>query len=284
MSPMIPFRADLHCHSTCSDGLLTPQELVQYAKQIGLSGLSITDHDTVAAYKEAIPKALELGLKMISGIEFSTLFADIPIHVLAYSFQLDHPSIQNYCQKHIERRHTRNLAIVAKLQQQGFNITYDEILQNAAQRASQTIGRPHIAMLMMEKGYVDSMQNAFKKYLGEKGLCYVPGTPFSTEETLQTIHATNGFAIIAHPHLIPKSSTVKRLLNLPFDGIEAYYASFSADENNKWVKIAQERNWLMTGGSDFHGSIKPINQLGSCFVNEETFQILAKRFHENENI
>ena len=148
--------------------------------------------------------------------------------------------------------------------------------------SKQTIGRPHIAQAMMKKGYVFSVEEAFKKYLAEGKPCYFKGHSFSVEETLQVIHDVHGLAIIAHPHLIERSSTVKRLLEMNFDGLEAYYAKFPPKQEQKWVKIAQFKKWLITGGSDFHGDIKPHIPLGCSWVNEEIFRFLQSHYLKNQ--
>lgn len=258
------FRADLHCHSTCSDGTYTPAELVKHAVHIGLSGLSITDHDNMDAYETALPLAKELGLEMIIGAEFSSTHADQNVHVLAYSFQLDHPAIVNLCRRHQERRSERNRQILEKLRKLGMPI--DEPIQE------HSIGRPHIAKAMVQKGYVKSIDEAFHRFLGDGKCCYAPGQPVSTEETISIIHEAHGLAVIAHPHLLKRSDTIDFLVKLPFDGIECYYAKLG--QERRWLELAKNKGWLVTGGSDFHGSVKPDITLGSSWVGEETFRRL----------
>ena len=144
------------------------------------------------------------------------------------------------------------------------------------------IGRPHLAQAMVTKGYVSDIKQAFKLYLGEGKSCYCSGHPISTEETLSGIKEANGFTIIAHPHLIDSTSTLKSLLTMPFDGLECYYARFSKQQNQRWVDIAKHRGWMISGGSDFHGAIKPLIPLGCAWTPEETFSILYQRFIENQ--
>ena len=145
-------------------------------------------------------------------------------------------------------------------------------------------GRPHIAQAMIEKGYVASIEEAFKKYLGEGRCCYYPGSRPSVEETLDVIRSAGALAVIAHPQLIKQRRIINQLLEMDFDGIEAYYARFSGYDEQKWVNIAREKGWIVTGGSDYHGEIKPQNPLGSSWVSEETFRILQDHYlshHEN---
>jgi hypothetical protein len=147
---------------------------------------------------------------------------------------------------------------------------------------SNSIGRPHIAMAMIKRGYVSSIQQAFQLYLGEGKPCYVPGVTYSVEETLEIIHQSKGLAIIAHPHLIKDGKILNELLNLNFDGIEGYYGRFPASAHERWLKIGARKGWIITGGSDFHGDVKPDLPLGSSWVGEETFMTLYHHFQNNE--
>ena len=273
-----PF-ADLHCHSTFSDGTLTPQELLKLAKKRGLRGLSITDHDTIQSYREALPLGEELGIKLISGAEFSSQHGGTTIHVLAYSFSLDDPNINSLCQQHIIRRRDRNLSILKKMEENGMRITEEELMEVAGKMA--TIGRPHIASIMVKKGYVKNLHEAFRNYLGDTKSFYVNGHYPTTEETIEVIHQSKGFAVLAHPHLLKNPLLFAELQNLPFDGLEAYYASFPASEEQPWLDEAKSQGWLVTGGSDFHGGDRSVNKLGVSWTPQETFELLHARFIEN---
>lgn len=277
---MNEFRADLHCHSTCSDGSLTPAEIVSLAKQVGLSALSITDHDTVEAYASAAPLCLENQITLISGVEFSTQFEETSIHILGYGFDPDHPAITQLCARHTERRRQRNLEILSLLSKHGMDISEDDLTDAASailKEKRHSIGRPHIALAMVKKTYVESVQEAFKKYIGDGRPCFARGMAFSIQETIDTIHQAKGVAIIAHPHLIAHPHIVNALLEMNFDGIECYYGTFSTKDNARWLKIARKKEWLITGGSDFHGDIKPNITLGRSWIGEEHFNALQNR-------
>lgn len=282
---MTLFRADLHCHSTCSDGSLQPTELVDLAIKSGLKGLAITDHDTIDAYKTAIPTAVKNGLQLISGVEFSTVLGDVSVHILGYAFSLQNTGIQTFCKKHQQRRLQRNNEILALLTEKGMPITEEELILSVTPEdnpsAIPVIGRPHIAKLMVKKNYVTNIREAFHKHIGEGRPCYAKGNFFTPEETIKVIHEAKGFAVIAHPHLVDSSKTLTKLLQLNFDGIECYYAKFPASDHEPWLKIARHRNWMITGGSDFHGDIKPMIPLGCSWVDEDHFNILQNRFLEN---
>lgn len=282
---MNEFRADLHCHTNCSDGTLSPIEILSLAKEKGLQGLSISDHDSIEAYPSALPAASEIGLSLISGIEFSSIFQGTSVHILGYSFSTSHNAILSLCSRHQERRLQRNRAILDKLAADNMNISEEELhisQEGKKLPAHHTVGRPHIALAMIKKGYVKNVFDAFKIYLGEDCPYYVRGELIDVEETLQIIHEAKGFAIIAHPHLIRERKIIHDLLKMNFDGLEGYYANISAEQNNQWVKTAKKKNWIITGGSDFHGDIKPSINLGASWTNEETFKILQQRFVQNE--
>ncbi|NGX53427.1 MAG: 5'-3' exoribonuclease [Chlamydiae bacterium] len=264
------FRADLHCHTNCSDGGDSPETILRAAIAKGLSGLSITDHDTVSAYPVALPLAKELNFPLLPGIELSSAYREESIHILGYGFSPDSEIIHNFCHRHQIRRAERNRAILAKLKDLDIVITEEEL----SAVSGNSVGRPHIAHLLIEKGVVSTVKEGFKKYLAEGKPAYFPGNRMNVEETIECIHQAGGLAILAHPQLIKRTSVIKGLLDFPFDGVEAYYARLYPAQEQKWVEIAEKRGWIITGGSDYHGSNKPLNKLGSSWVGEETFQKL----------
>lgn len=277
---MNDFRADLHCHTTCSDGSETPQQIIHLAKQTGLSALSITDHDTIDAYEIAIPMAKKVGINLLAGVEFSTALKQISVHVLGYGFDIHDPAILSLCLKHKERRMHRNLAVLELLKKHHMPLAYEDLLDAIPVESTskgRSIGRPHIAFAMIKKGYVKTPQEAFDKYLGEERSCFVQGDFFTVDETISTIHQAKGIAVIAHPHLIKNTELLNELLKKDFDGIECYYGKFLATAHTRWLKIAKHRNWLITGGSDFHGSAKPNLNLGCSWIAQEPFQAIIER-------
>lgn len=279
---MTAFRADLHCHSTCSDGTLTPEELVRLAYDKGLNGLSITDHDNTEAYELALPVARQLNFPLIPGVEFSASLKGVSVHILGYSFTSGHPALKALCDRQAARRLDRNMMILANLDKLGLPLSIEEVISISG--CQHTIGRPHIALAMIKKGYVESIQKAFKKFLGEGKPAFATGSHITPEETIEAIHAAQGFAIIAHPHLIVHNRSLKQLLEMNFDGLECFYSRFQKEQNKRWVTICQKKGWIMTGGSDFHGDVKPNVSLGCSWVDQETFQKLQERFTPKENI
>lgn len=278
-NPMIEFRADLHCHTTCSDGSATPQEVVKSALEIGLQGLSITDHDTIEAYEVLANDNINIDLKLLSGIEFSTIHKGSSVHVLAYAFNLKNKEINNLCRTLKANRIVRMEEMIHLLKKQGIIIDEKELFEN-----KNTIGRPHLAEVLVKQKYAKSVQDVFNQFLGDGKSCFVPSNSMSTEETIETIKRAKGFAIIAHPHIVKNQNTLSDILNMDFDGIEAYYARFSSQHEKIWIEVAKKRDWIMTGGSDYHGKIKPNNALGCSWVDAETFNHLHARYEENMKV
>lgn len=279
------FKADMHCHTTCSDGSMSPEELLQHAVEIGLSGIAITDHDTTASFPISFPLAKKLGLSIITGVEFSSTFQNTPIHVLAYAFNPSSPDINALCERHKIRRKERNEAMLLRLARHNMPISLQDLEAAgipSALLASQSYGRPHIAKAMIQKGYISSFEEAFKNYLGEGKSCYAEGSRISTEETIEIIHRAKGLAVLAHPHLIEKGAVVRKVIELPFNGLEGYYAQFPLSKQKKWVTLGESKGWIVTGGSDFHGTIKPRIRLGSSWVGENIFKAILE--HQNRNL
>lgn len=263
---MNDFRADMHCHSTCSDGSCTPEELIDLAVEVGLKGLAITDHDSIAAYDLAKSTAEEKGIDLVPGVEFSSHVRGISVHILAYGFPMPNPVLEELCQRHVERRRQRNTLILERLAHLGMPIDWEDLPDDGI------IGRPHIGQAMVSKGYVENIKQAFNRFLGDNRPAYAVVLGPDAVETVDIIHEAGGLAVIAHPMLIKKSSVVKELLKLPFDGMECYYARFPAAQERVWHERAEECGWIVSGGSDFHGDVKPHISLGCSWVGQETFE------------
>jgi len=273
---MKTFRADLHCHSYYSDGEDSPFELLAKAKAAGLQGLSITDHDTMEAYSpDVFEEAKRLKIQLLTGIELSSELQDASIHVLGYGFDWKNTHFQQFLAESRKRRRTRNLAILEKLKKHKMPIEEEELIA-FVERKSRIIGRPHIAQLMIKKGYVLSVQEAFERYLREGASCYPFGIKFHPREAIDQIHQAGGKAVLAHPHFLRSGVLKKELLSLFFDGIECHYGTLPKELEQEWVKLAEKRGWLATGGSDYHGSFKPHVSLGCSWVGEAVFNKLLE--------
>jgi predicted metal-dependent phosphoesterase TrpH len=269
-------KADLHCHSIHSDGSHRPTELVDLAIQLHFGGLSITDHDTIEAFDEACPYATQKGIIYLPGVEISAKFRNEPIHVLGYSFDPHSKSLIEFCRMHRERREARNLLMLEKLTCAGMPVTIEEV--KVLSPYATTYGRPHIALCMVQHGYVEDVASAFHHYLGTGKSCYVEGEKWTVEEAIDAIHMAKGKAVFAHPQLLKTRSLIEDLLVLPFDGLEAYYNSMNADVNRQWCDIAKRHGLFATGGSDFHGTVRPKIRFGASWTPEETFHLLHHHF------
>jgi 3',5'-nucleoside bisphosphate phosphatase len=269
------FRADLHCHSTKSDGALTPKELIDLALEIGLSALSITDHDTIDAYEEAIPYAKKKGLLLGVGVELSCEYKKKSTHVLAYDFSLEDTGFISYCDRLRKKRTGRNKEILERLRRLRIIIDEEELISEYP--GVKALGRPHIAALMVKKEYVRSTQEAFRSYIGDQRCCFVAGEPFPVEEALSVIHAAGGKAFLAHPHLYSNRAIAEEILSLGFDGLECYYGRSLHYKGMQWLKVAEEKGLLVSGGSDFHFPANEKAPLGSSYVNEELFSMIFNK-------
>ena len=216
---MVDFRADLHSHTNCSDGSDSPIEVLQKAHKIGLNGLSITDHDTTAAYTPDLFRlANEISLRLLPGVEVSSELDRLPVHILGYGFDLQSDRFKGFLQEIQTRRIERNREILERLAARNMRITEEELKKVGLH----IIGRPHIAALLVQKGYVSSIQEAFELYLKDGACCYVLGFKVSLREVIQEIQSAKGKAVLAHPHFYKNKNFLNHLLSYPFDGVECY--------------------------------------------------------------
>jgi predicted metal-dependent phosphoesterase TrpH len=246
---------DLHIHSTYSDGVLKPAELVDLAKSQGLSAISITDHDTADGAGEAIQRGLEKGIEVISGIEISSWHGDTSMHILGYLFRSDDEQFNSRLQLLQQGRETRNIRIIENLNKLGITVELKELLHYS--EYGQT-GRPHIARLLVDKGIAKTVDLAFKYYLGRGAAAYAERFRFSARDAIAMIREAGGVAVLAHPSSLDPSlrstpSLLKDLHKVGLNGVEVYYPSHSSKAVKALLKMAEDIGLLITGGSDFHG-------------------------------
>lgn len=270
-------KADCHCHTLHSDGELAPEAILDLAKKQGLDGLSITDHDTLAAYPQALPYAKSIGIELISGIEISAEHQKKSIHVLGFAFNLLHEPLQTFCLSLQQNRDKRNQAMCQRLTRMGLPLTLEEL---QAKYPHGSIGRPHIAQLMLEKGFVSSIKQAFDRYIGDHCGGYISGFQVPVEKAIELIHQAGGFAVLAHPYIIASKSIISDLIEMPFDGVEVYYRHTTLPQITPWLNIAAKKNWMLTGGSDFH-DFKTSPPLGCAYTPPEIFETFCQRFKQH---
>jgi predicted metal-dependent phosphoesterase TrpH len=245
---------DLHIHSTYSDGVLTPAELVDLAKKEGLSAISITDHDTADGTDEAIQRGVETGVEVITGIEMSSWHGDTSMHVLGYRFRHNDDQFKARLKLLQEGRETRNVRIIENLNRLGIKVEFEELLHYS--EYGQT-GRPHIARLLVDKGVTKTIDLAFKHYLRRGAAAYSERFRFSAHDAIAMIKEAGGIAVLAHPSsLDPSLRSIPALLNdlhkSGLGGVEVYYPAHSSRAVKALLKMAEDLGLIITGGSDFH--------------------------------
>lgn len=261
---------DLHIHSTASDGTLSPAEIVALALRAGLSAISITDHDSIAGVREALLGGVPDSLGFVTGVEIS---AEPPpfypgsgsIHILGYGLRLDDPELNRMLEKLQDSRRQRNPEIIARLNKQGISIRIEDVEREAADGQP---GRPHIAKLMVRKGFVKSFDEAFDRFLGKGKPAYVDKVRIESIHAIELINTAGGVPVLAHPCLLELESVeqldelLQEMMSMGLKGLEVYYPQHSPEQIRKYTDLARRNDLLMTGGTDFHGDILPEIQMG----------------------
>lgn len=241
-------RADLHVHTTASDGQCTPEEIVAMARTLGLRAIAVTDHETTLGAWPASRAAANTGLVVVPGVEISTESPQGEIHVLGYFLEPNGHGMEERLAELRDARVGRARRILAKLAALGMPLSWERVRELAA---GDSVGRPHIARAMVEKGYASSIEQAFALYIGSQGPAYVDRLRVSPGEAIALIRGALGVPVIAHP--LQVSAIVPSLAEAGLQGIEIYYPGYSADEVRFLEELAGRYGLVRTGGSDFHG-------------------------------
>lgn len=242
--------ADLHIHTTASDGRLTPHDIYKQAKLANLSFIAITDHDTIESVLE-LQNLPTSGVSIIPGVEFNTDIPGCEVHILGYGIDIHNSQLINQLDKLAQDRTLRARKMVDKLTSLGFPIDYDHVLQIAGN--SKAIGRPHIAKALIEKNYFQSMDEVFSTLLDCNGPAYVAHYRLTPEEAIQLVQAAGGIAVLAHPGLIGSDEVVFKLIQSGIDGLEIYHPKHTQTQTEAYKALAHRYNLKISGGSDFHG-------------------------------
>ena len=270
---------DLHCHSTASDGTLAPADVVRLAAERKLTGLALTDHDTVNGIAEAAAAAKSAGIDFITGIEISAEYAPGTMHILGYGVDPASQVLRDLTATLIGGRDDRNPRIIARLQELNVAITMEEVeieakvpvaTADGGEPKRKPVGRPHIAAILLRKGYVSSIKQAFDKYLAPGGLAYFDKERLTPHTALQMIHDSGGVAVLAHPIQLKYTNdsqletVLQDLVEHGLRGIEVIHSDHDDKLVEQYTGLAKRFNLVTTGGSDFHGTNKKDIDLGTA--------------------
>ncbi len=247
---------DLHLHTTASDGVMRPSDIVRYAKIKGLQAIAITDHDTIEGLEEGLKEGERLNFEVIPGVEISAEYPKGSMHILGYFLDIYNPLL-NERLKYLQKvRAERNPKIVERLNSLGLKLDYEEVVKASG---GGQVGRPHFAQVLVEKGYVKNFQEAFERFLKKGAPAYVEKLRFTPGEALHFIHEANGVAVLAHPNTLSihgyneLEELILKLIDMGLKGLEVYYPEHSFIEVAQYKALAERHSLLITGGTDFHG-------------------------------
>ncbi len=243
-------RVDLHIHTTASDGLNSPQEVVEQALKKNLAAIAITDHDSVAAIDPCVHMACGTGLEIIPGVELSIDYHRADVHLLGYLVNHRAPALLQEIHRFQRARFRRGQKIVSKLNQLGVDLQMDTVLAIAGQAP---VGRPHVADALVREEYVQSYGEAFARYLGYHAPAYVPKMGLTAQGAIDLIHSAQGVAVLAHPGILDRDELIPLLVDMGLDGLEAFHYKQDLSTRHRYVQLAHEHGLIYTGGSDCHG-------------------------------
>lgn len=241
--------ADLHIHTTASDGIYSAEQVIDILEKHSISVFSISDHDTIGSIKQAQAIAADRGMTCIPAVEFSCRYMDKPVHILGY--MKDYESVSSFLSIRTSNREERAMAILEKLKAYKMNIDFSTVLEEAG--ASYAIGRPHIARAMYKMGYIRSLQEAFDRYIGDGKPCFVPKMNFMIKDTVDIIRKAKGIPVLAHPFESQITDMLDEITAFGIEGIEVYTPKNSGGKLDMLKEYAYRNRLLITGGTDFHG-------------------------------
>ncbi len=264
---------DLHAHTTVSDGQLTPGELVRAAATSGLSAIAVTDHDTVEGIPGAIEEAEQLGVEIVSGVEVSATFRNVAVHVLGLFVEHREPWLQKFFSEAKERRVERVHRIVERLGRVGVVVDPRQVF---AKSGHGTVGRPHVAEVLVEQGVVATMTDAFDAYLGENGPAYVGYDRVSFEDAVGLIRRAGGVSSLAHPVLLNDDALIPDMAALELSAIEVFHHEQNPAKRAEYAELARRLGLLVSGGSDFHRPDASGETHLGCELPPEAFDALRR--------
>jgi predicted metal-dependent phosphoesterase TrpH len=266
-------KVDLHLHTTASDGTETPRDVVKKAAESNIRAIAITDHDSVSGIDEALKEGKKHNIEVVPGVEISSYCNDQEIHFLGYYPQIDNFRFLKNLQKMRDDRFSRMQKMIKKLKAIGININFSEVCQEAKESA---LGRPHLARVLIKKGYVKDFTEAFTKFLGKGKPAYVQRKKLSPAKAITLILKAGGVPVLAHPGLYKNDSLIRQFIKDGLRGIEVFHPIHSRWETIRYKLIARYYNLLITGGSDYHGKGEQFSTIGEPPVSYRNLQLLKK--------
>lgn len=268
--------ADLHLHTSFSDGTDAPERVVELAKQAGLSIIAITDHDNTEALPIAAPAATRHDIELIAGIEMSASAEGEEVHLLGFLIDTENAVLQQHLAEQQARRVERVHEMVKRLQGAGVTIDAEEVFAVAGQG---TVGRPHVARVLLKHGYITTLSEAFQRYIGPKNPGFVPGSPLPPSGIIRVIRAAGGVPVLAHPVYLKRDDLIEQFVKEGLAGLEVYHSGHEPDTVRHYERLADRLNLLKTGGSDYHGNSKEGLPVGAVNVPVSLVAAL-KRWHQ----
>jgi predicted metal-dependent phosphoesterase TrpH len=265
--------ADLHTHSFCSDGLRTPTQAVEEACAAGLQALSLTDHDTVDGIGEALDAGEGRGLEIVPGAELSAHVKDREVHILAYCLEWKSSTLATHLELLGRQRYDRGNAIVERLNSLGIQLTLEDVLKEAN---GGSLGRPHIAAAMVNRGLVANRDQAFDQYLGDRSPAFEPKPYMAAGDVIDLIHGVKGVAVLAHPGTSLSEPVIAQLVDSGLDGVEVFHPAHQAPQIEYYIQLAERYSLLQSGGSDSHGNPEG-SRIGDCGIGYEAIEALRER-------
>ena len=272
--------ADLHVHTNVSDGTFSPKEVVEYAKKIGLSCIAITDHDCVDGVEPAKKTAGKLGLEIIPGVEMTAQEKGVEVHILGFYPDIEDDIFLKKLEFIRKSRVDRIYKMAGKLKKYNVTIDPEKVLKLSGEGS---VGRLHVAAVLEEEGYVSSIKEAFRRYIGDKGPCYVSHFELTAKDAIAELKRVGAVVVFAHPHLMGGHALKPRFIKYGLDGIEAYHSEQSRQVSKRFVALAGELGLLTTGGSDCHGLNKSEILMGKVKVPYRIVEELKRCARRTKN-
>ena len=270
-------KVDLHFHSNHSDGSLSVREVLELVVRSGVVLASLTDHDTIGGITEALELSKKMGIKLIPGVEISTMYQEGEVHILGYDFDPENEEFREFLDGRSERRTKKIVETIRKLNSLGYDVTFDDVIRESP---GPFVGRLNVAKALVNKGYVNSIKDAFTPQLiGDKGAAYVPPEGLSPKEAIEKIHGAGGWAVLAHPGLYKSLQKyglnefdVVKMVSWGLDGVEAYHSKHSRSVARYYHYMARLHGLKITIGTDYHAGVYPLELMN--IPREIIFELL----------